>query len=542
MIARVKPLQFFQMFKILNSGKVSFIFNQRAFDHSNRFAICARRNSIIVKENKMTNFEDFKLSETLYKSLAKMDYKTPTDIQAQAIPLALEGKDILGSAQTGTGKTAAFAIPMVQTLLRDQRAVAVVLTPTRELAKQVLGVVNDLIGYQSKLHTAFIIGGEHMGKQIKQLRSFPRIIVGTPGRINDHLRRGSLKLDRASFLVLDETDRMLDMGFGVQLDEILTHMPAKRQTLMFSATLPDAIIAMSKKYMHKPARVSVGATNVIAPKIEQEVIYVDQDAKYKELVNQLHEREGSVIIFMKTKRAADRVAKNLNRDGFEAAALHGDLRQNKRTTVMRRYREKEFRILVATDIAARGLDVPHIEHVINHDLPQVPEDYIHRMGRTARAGAAGKALSLISPRDGRNWKAIMTLLDPSYKSASERRDAFVDGPRRKKKKAHKKKDTYKSGKPRRDVQGDTTEGKKAKKKYVPKHKRADQNVEHSGDFKKKKKKKPFKAEEKTNFKSRDNFSKGAKKQKKTGKQGGYDTPKRKGRKSFTDRKGTRKSA
>ena len=416
----------------------------------------------------MKNFQELDLSESLYKSLAKMEYSVPTDIQAQAIPMALEGRDILGSAQTGTGKTAAFSIPMIEALIRDESAMSVVLTPTRELAKQVLGVITQLLGYPSPMRTAFIIGGEHMGKQFKQLQAKPRIIVGTPGRINDHLRRGSLKLDQASFLVLDETDRMLDMGFGVQLDEIIKHMPRQRQTLMFSATLPDAIINMSRKYMNNPARVSVGETNVIAPKIKQEVIHVPQDQKYKELVNQLHERDGSVIIFMKTKRAADRVAKNLNRDGFEADALHGDLRQNKRTTVMRKYREKKFRILVATDIAARGLDVPHIEHVINHDLPQVAEDYIHRMGRTARAGADGQALSLIAPHDGRNWHAIMSLLDPSYKGGSANNDNSFKNGGRKKKKSYGKKDTYKSGKPRRDSSRDDASfggKKKAKAPY-----------------------------------------------------------------------------
>ena len=483
----------------------------------------------------MKNFQELDLNESLYKSLAKMNYSVPTDIQAQAIPVALQGHDILGSAQTGTGKTAAFSIPMIETLLRDESAMSIVLTPTRELAKQVLDVINQLLGYPSTIRTAFIIGGEHMGKQFKQLKAKPRIIVGTPGRINDHLRRGSLNLDQASFLVLDETDRMLDMGFGVQLDEIIKHMPRARQTLMFSATLPDAIINMSRKYMNDPVRISVGATNVIAPKIKQEVVHVSQDQKYKELVNQLHDRDGSVIVFMKTKRAADRVAKNLNRDGFEADALHGDLRQNKRTTVMRKYREKKFRILVATDIAARGLDVPHIEHVINHDLPQVAEDYIHRMGRTARAGADGQALSLIAPHDGRNWHASMSLLDPSYKGGRGDNDNGSRSGGRKKKKSYGKKDTYKSGKPRRDASafGDK---KKSKPKYKSKHTRTDERgdngagsrkpkrpdtrtdkrTERSEAFTKgqapfKSKKKPFRSEEKSSFKGRDRFEKSSSK-------------------------------
>lgn len=359
-----------------------------------------------------TTFESFGLSETLNKSLSAMNYSAPTPIQEKAIPLALQGRDILGSAQTGTGKTAAFSIPLVEALIRSPQGTALVLTPTRELAKQVLTVIHQLLGHQSNIKTAFIIGGEPMGKQFTQLRARPRIIVGTPGRINDHLERGTIKLNEAGFLVLDETDRMLDMGFGVQLDRILKFLPAQRQTLMFSATLPKGIVELSGKYLNKPERISVGATNKVAMNITQDVIRIDQDKKYKELVSQLHERKGTVIIFVKTKHNADRMAQNLCRDGFEADALHGDLRQRARDKVMREFRSQTFRIMVATDIAARGLDVPHIEHVVNYDLPQVAEDYIHRMGRTARAGAQGSALCFISPQDMMKWRAIERLINP----------------------------------------------------------------------------------------------------------------------------------
>jgi superfamily II DNA/RNA helicase len=369
------------------------------------------------KDKIMKNFEGFGLSPALVKSLASMKYTEPTPIQEKAIPLALAGKDVLGSAQTGTGKTAAFSIPLVEALLRSPKGSALVLTPTRELAKQVLDVIHQLLGRDSAIKTAFIIGGEPMGKQLSQLRARPRIIVGTPGRINDHLERGSLTLADAGFLVLDETDRMLDMGFGVQLDRIFKYLPRERQTLMFSATLPQEIIQISEKYLKNPERVSMGATNVVAINIKQDIIRIDQSKKYAELIVQLHERTGSVIIFAKTKYGADRMATNLRRDGFTSDALHGDLRQNKRDQVMRNFRQKNFRILVATDIAARGLDVPHIEHVINYDLPQVAEDYIHRMGRTARAGAGGSALCFISPEDGRKWRAIEQLLNPGAKSS-----------------------------------------------------------------------------------------------------------------------------
>lgn len=378
----------------------------------------------------MKNFEGFGLSKDLNESLSHMNYSEPTPIQAKAIPMALQGRDIMGTAQTGTGKTAAFSIPLVEKILRSPRGNAIVLTPTRELAKQVLDVIHQLLPRKSGINTAFIIGGEAYGKQHAQLRARPRIVVGTPGRINDHLESGSLMLNETDFLVLDETDRMLDMGFGVQLDKIITFLPKNKQTLMFSATLPDGILKLSSKYLKNPERISMGETNTLAKNITQDVIRIDQGEKYKELMLQLHDRNGSVIVFVKTKYNADKMAKNLRRDGFTSDALHGDLRQNKRDKVMSNFRSQNFRVLIATDIAARGLDVPHIEHVINYDLPQVAEDYIHRMGRTARAGAEGSALSFVSPQDGRKWHAIQMLLDPD-KAANDRGFGFSSGKEKK---------------------------------------------------------------------------------------------------------------
>ena len=363
----------------------------------------------------MTNFEGFSLSQNLKNSLARMNFITPTPIQISSIPLALEGCDILGSAQTGTGKTAAFSIPLVELLSRSKQSSALVLTPTRELANQVIAVIIQLLGKNNPIKAACLIGGESMYKQLGQLKSHPRIIVGTPGRINDHLDRKSLKLSDTGFLVLDETDRMLDMGFGVQIDRILKHLPLKKQTLMFSATLPDEIVRMSSKYLKNPERVSMGATNVLSIKIKQEVVHIQQEQKYYELIKQLQQRTGSVLVFVKTKHNSKNLAAKLCKEKFKADALHGNLRQSKRTTVMSAFRNKKFTILVATDIAARGLDVPHIEHVINYDLPQVAEDYIHRMGRTARAGAEGSSLSFITSNDREKWNAIERLLDPTKK-------------------------------------------------------------------------------------------------------------------------------
>jgi len=375
----------------------------------------------------MKNFDSLGLSPVLAQNLAKMNYTTPTPIQAEAIPLAMMGRDVMGSAQTGTGKTAAYAIPAVEHLMNNDMSTALILTPTRELGKQVMDIMNQMLGYKNSIKSAFIIGGEPMRKQFQQLERRPRLIVGTPGRINDHLERGSLDLNKADFLVLDETDRMLDMGFSVQLDRIFKYMPKERQTLMFSATLPPEIMRMSKSYLTNPERIAVGST-IEAPKaITQQVIKIDDGAKYDELARQLNDRDGTVIMFVKTKFGTERMAKRLRSEGFEAEAIHGDLKQSRRERVIRDYRAKKFRILVATDVVARGLDIPHIKHVVNYDLPQVPEDFIHRIGRTARAGEQGEALSFVTPKEGRKWHAIEMLMDPDkvandYKSG--RRDGF----------------------------------------------------------------------------------------------------------------------
>ena len=377
----------------------------------------------------MDNFNELNLPETLLQSLVKMEFMTPTPIQAQAIPIALAGHDILGSAQTGTGKTGAFGIPLIAHLINNPGSAALVMTPTRELAVQVTQMLKKLLANNTYIKTALLIGGEVMFRQFAQLEDKPRIIVGTPGRINDHLARKSLKLANVDFLVLDETDRMLDMGFGVQIDKILTYMPGKRQTLLFSATLPNHIIRLAEKYMRDAVRISVGSTTAPIANIKQEIIKVAQPQKYDTLTEQLDQRTGSIIVFVRTKHGCDRLASKLERENHSAAAIHGDLRQNKRDKVIRNFREKRTRILVATDVAARGLDIPHIEHVINYDLPQCPEDYIHRIGRTARAGAEGAALCLISPDEGGKWAAIERLMGGG--SAEEPRGANRGGERSK---------------------------------------------------------------------------------------------------------------
>lgn len=366
-----------------------------------------------MQDNTKLDFTSLGLPDSLMASLTQMGFTTPTPIQEKAIPLALQGKDILGSAQTGTGKTAAFAIPLINHLINSPRGGALVLTPTRELAVQVLDTIHQLLGKRSPIKTALLIGGESMGKQFGQLRYSPRIIVGTPGRINDHLNRGSLKLNQTDFLVLDETDRMLDIGFGVQLEKIATYLPEKRQTMMFSATMPANIIKLSSKYLTQPERISIGSTTTPLAKIKQEIIYTSEAEKYSQLLTQLEKRTGSILVFVKTKRGAERLMEKISRQDYKADTIHGDLRQSKRDRVIQAFRDQRFRILVATDVAARGLDIPHLEHVINYDLPQCPEDYIHRIGRTGRAGAEGSAINLISPDDGRKWHAIHRLINPN---------------------------------------------------------------------------------------------------------------------------------
>ena len=360
----------------------------------------------------MENFYSFGLPDALIQSLDKLKFTIPTPIQAATIPLALSGKDVLGSAQTGTGKTGAFGIPLIAKLLSDPRSSALVLTPTRELAAQVMQSLQDLLGRNSPIKAALLIGGDPMGKQMQQLRMRPRLFVGTPGRINDHLERGTVNFSQTSFLVLDETDRMLDMGFSIQIERIIKHLPKVRQTLLFSATLPKNIVKIADTYLNQPERVAMGSTTAPAQNLKQDIVHLSEDEKYPQLLTQLNQRSGSIIIFVKTKFGAEKMAKKLRAENHQTDAIHGDLRHSKRETVIRGFRNSKYRILVATDIAARGLDIPHIEHVINFDLPQCPEDYIHRIGRTARAGAEGEALCFVTPGDRMKWNAINRLLNP----------------------------------------------------------------------------------------------------------------------------------
>ncbi len=365
------------------------------------------------------NFSDLKIENKLKRSIELAEFKTPTPIQSQSIPISLEGKDVLGTAQTGTGKTLAFTIPMLNKLLKNKQAMALIICPTRELATQVMETVLKLNIREIGIGNALLIGGESMQKQLRQLKKKARIIVGTPGRINDHIERKSLNLSKINYLVLDETDRMLDMGFAPQIEVILKFIPKDHQTLLFSATLPENILKISQKYLNNPERVSVGSLSTPIEKIKQETFQITADKKYHELINQLVERSGSILVFVKTKHGADKIVKRLKYDGHKADAIHGNLRQSKRDRVIRGFRNGNSRILIATDVAARGLDIPVIKHVINYDLPQVPEDYIHRIGRTGRAGKDGSALTFLTNNDRSMWRSIQKLIDPDFKVKEE---------------------------------------------------------------------------------------------------------------------------
>lgn len=362
----------------------------------------------------MNSFNEMGLSASTVASLNAMNILVPTPIQAQTIPLTLGGKDVIGSAQTAAGKTLAFSIPLVERLLTSPDGTALVLVPTRELAQQVLVVVRQLLSNKPGLKTALLIGGDPIFNQLRQLRQNPRVVVGTPGRVIDHLERGTFKTNTCNFLVLDEADRMVDMGFAPQIEEIIRQIPTERQTLMFSATLDSAINHVASRYLKNPERVVIGKTSTPAPTIHQEIMHILDSEKYETLLKQLNERDGSIVIFVNTKVCADKLARKLTvEDHQRAVAIHGGLRQNKREKVLADFRAGKNRVMIATDVAARGLNIPLIQHVINYDVPLCPEDYIHRIGRTSRSGEKGFAVCMVTPRDGKKWQIIDRFMSQS---------------------------------------------------------------------------------------------------------------------------------
>lgn len=351
----------------------------------------------------MTKFADLGLDPKLVAAVAEAGYETPTPIQVKAIPLVLEGRDVMGLAQTGTGKTAAFGLPLIHQLLsnhdkRQPKSVkALVLAPTRELVNQIADNLRLYVqGTHLKVRT--VVGGVSINKQISMLANGIDILVATPGRLIDLMDRGSIRLDTATFLVLDEADQMLDMGFIHALRKIAPALGEPRQTMLFSATMPKLMAELSQAYLKDPARVQVSPPGKAADKVTQGLYFCpDRNAKINRLIDLLsHDDQALSLVFSRTKHGAEKLMKHLVHEGFKAVSIHGNKSQGQRDRALAAFRAGEARILVATDVAARGIDIPGVSHVYNFDLPEVADNYVHRIGRTARAGADGDAISFVS--------------------------------------------------------------------------------------------------------------------------------------------------
>lgn len=348
----------------------------------------------------MKKFIDLQLSDPVIKAINHMGFEETTPIQEKTIPLGLKGEDLIAQAPTGTGKTAAFGIPMIERLESDNPDIqGVVITPTRELAIQVGEEINRIAQYTG-LRALPIYGGQDITRQIKALKRRPQIIVGTPGRMMDHLRRRTLKFDKVKIAVLDEADEMLNMGFIEDIETILEQVSTQRQTLLFSATMPKRIQELAKKFMKQPQLVQIQTRAITVDSVEQGYVEVTERKKFDVLCNflDIHSPE-MAIVFGRTKRRVDELAEALSKRGYLAEGIHGDLTQQQRDSVMRRFKGQTIEILVATDVAARGLDISGVTHVYNFDIPQDPESYVHRIGRTGRAGNTGFAMTFITPRE-----------------------------------------------------------------------------------------------------------------------------------------------
>ncbi|MDD5773256.1 MAG: DEAD/DEAH box helicase [bacterium] len=354
------------------------------------------------------SFYGLGIAPGLLDALEKLKFTVPTPIQYKAIPIAIEGKDVMGIAQTGTGKTLAFGIPMVQRLAQIQGR-GLVVVPTRELAIQVNESISKLTPIY-KMKTTVLIGGESMYLQTQSLRNNPRIIIATPGRLNDHVNQRHIRLDDVCILVLDEADRMFDMGFAPQIERILKLIPSDRQTMLFSATMPPSILKIASNCMHLPVRTEIAPTGTTAEFVTQEIFIVNHDLKGKLLGELLKQYTGSVLLFMRTKIGAQRVTRLLRTMGLGVAEIHSDRTQVQRREALNGFKIGKYRILAATDIAARGIDVKGIELVINYDLPDDVENYIHRIGRTGRAGLKGHAISFATPDQGRDVQDIEKMI------------------------------------------------------------------------------------------------------------------------------------
>jgi ATP-dependent RNA helicase DeaD len=354
----------------------------------------------------MMKFTDFGLDESIIKSIHEMGFEEPSPIQENCIPTVMEGKDVIGQAQTGTGKTAAFGIPIIQRVTSAPKVQSLILTPTRELAIQVSGELKKIAKHK-RIMTLPIYGGQQIGHQIRALKQGVQVVIGTPGRILDHIRRKTLDLTHVKLVVLDEADEMLDMGFIDDIELILKQVDKDRQTLLFSATMPPEIRKLSHRYMKQPKLISINRSEVTAPLIDQCYYKVLEKNKLESLCRVLDSQEVDLgIIFCRTKRGVDELSEALQTRGYLSDGLHGDLTQIQRDKVMKSFRDSTIEFLIATDVAARGIDVEKVSHVINYDIPQDPESYVHRIGRTGRAGRKGLAITLVTPREIKHLRSI----------------------------------------------------------------------------------------------------------------------------------------
>ncbi|MCX6718338.1 MAG: DEAD/DEAH box helicase [Candidatus Staskawiczbacteria bacterium] len=367
-----------------------------------------KKLEIPVKTNIETTFGGLSIAPRILDVLSKAGFRTPTSIQHKAIPAAIEGKDIIGIAQTGTGKTLAFSIPLIQQILKNPKTKGLIILPTRELALQVDEAIQK-IGRGFGIKTAVLIGGSSIRMQTKEIYNNPHIVIGTPGRINDLINQRILNLQNVSVLVLDEADRMFDMGFAPQITRILQSVPEERQTLLFSATMPDGIAKIASHHMKLPVRVEIDKAGTTAENVEHELFVVKKDQKLSLLKKLLKDYKGSVLIFLRVKHGAKKICNALRDVGISSAEIHSNRSQNQRKEALEGFKNGRYRVLVATDIASRGIDVKNIELVVNFDLPENPEDYVHRIGRTGRAGLSGKAISFAMPDQGSKVREIEKL-------------------------------------------------------------------------------------------------------------------------------------
>lgn len=352
-------------------------------------------------------FDNYQLDDEIKRALALLKYEIPTKVQIEVIPKVFENQDLIVKSQTGSGKTASFGIPICQIIESDcEYPQALILTPTRELATQVRDDLSD-IGRFKRIKTVALYGKEPISQQIEELEQKIHIIVGTPGRLKDHIERGTFVLDEIKYLIIDEADEMLNMGFLKDVEAILTKLPKERTTMVFSATYPNKVENICRHYMRDPINITIASESILTNKIEQQIIEVNEAGKISMLKDiTIVENPDSCIIFCKTKGRVDKVFAELEKSNYSCEKIHGSIKQNDRFSVMEGFKIGNFRYLVATDVAARGIDVNNISLVVNYDIPIEKESYVHRIGRTGRAGKTGKAITFITPSDGNNLKAI----------------------------------------------------------------------------------------------------------------------------------------